>query len=325
MTLNTEDGRIHSPGSLPISYRMMWPKNAKKELPAVVFAPGFGSSLETSAYIDQTLKHIAQSGAVAISFNYSHTPVKDGKVDTGKLTCRNAEDDVRRVVHFAQNSPLVQNNKIIGMGCSFGANTLLRLQDPAFASYIMMALVPDLLKPFRAYMTPSKRVLWKMSQYMLGRGAKQVIEGDVQEINYQLYEQAEKLDMHRLVGAINKPVTFIQGTHDPLGTMDDIIRMGNAMHASPNVQMHFIQGAGHAFDVKRKEGQEHSELRQVMALTRETLTSFLVNEDDVAPKKRIGLWSILQGLNIKSFMPGHASLLPLNATGGSLHTGPQIA
>lgn len=271
MRLKTEDGVLNDSRNFPISYRMMWPEKMENPAPGVVFAPGFGSSLQTSSYIQESLERVAEMGAVAISFNYSHIKVKpNNDVDTGKLTCENADDDLRRMLDFAKNNPMIDAGKLVGMGCSFGANTLFRVKDMDLAAYIAFSLVPDFIKPFQEKLTHQKRLLWKMSQYFLGAGTKQVIDGHVQEISYQLFEQAEKINLQERVSDITQPVTLIHGTEDILASVDDIKALKESMTQSSNINVHFIEGAGHKFKDQPKKGELFSELQQAISVAQKS-------------------------------------------------------
>lgn len=300
MGLFVQTGILQDSGNLPISYRMMWPEKPDSSIPAVILAPGFGSSLQTSPYIEHSLKHVAALGAVAVSFNYSHTSVKDKVVDTGKLTCENAEDDVRRMIDFARSNSMVDPDSVVGMGCSFGAHTLLRLKDESLAAYILFSLVPDFAKPFQDKLTPQKRMLWKLSQSLFGRGTRQMISGDVQEINYHLFEQAEKFDIKKKVQELKKPLTIIHGTEDILASVDDI----KALQQNPGTNVHFIEGAGHAFSLEPKKGDTKSELQQAIQFAQQSFLNLFtkqarqVTELITGPVADIGLND-----NIQNFVP----------------------
>lgn len=260
MRLQSKDGVLDGVDNPPITYRMMWPEKLDKPAPGVVLAPGFGSSLQTSAYIQESLERVAELGAVAISFNYSHIKVKsDDEVDTARLTCENADDDLRRVLAFAKENPMIDAKKMVGMGCSFGAHTMFRVKDMDMAAFIAFSLVPDFGKPFQDKLTESKRFLWKMTQRFFGRGTKQMIDGYIQEINYNLFEQAENFDLHENLRDITQPVTLIHGTEDILAAVEDIQQLTVAR----NVQAHFIQGAGHKFKAEPSNNGV-SELQQAI-------------------------------------------------------------
>lgn len=274
MQLKTKNGNIKSSDrNLPISYRMVWPKNLEYPAPAVVFVPGFGSSLQTSDYIQKSLKHIAQSGAIAIGFNYSNIKVKKNmEVDTAKLTCENADEDLRRVLDFARNNEMVDVQKIVGMGCSFGGHTLFRSDDKDLAAYLAFSLVPDFGKPFKDKLTETKLRIWRMSQKYFNRGTKQMIDGSMQEINFYLYDQACKVDLREKISSIKQPITLIHGTNDILASVDDIQDLQQYMANSVDAKVHFINGAGHKFNDNVQHGMDTSELGQAIALAKTQFT-----------------------------------------------------
>ncbi len=319
MRLKTQDGILNESQDFPISYRMMWPEKMENPAPGVVFAPGFGSSLQTSSYIQESLERVAELGAVAISFNYSHIKVKpNNDVDTGKLTCENADDDFRRVLDFAKNNPMIDNKKLVGMGCSFGANTMFRVKDMDLAAYIAFSLVPDFIKPFQEKLTQQKRLLWKMSQYFLGAGTKQVIDGHVQEISYQLFEQAEKINLQERVSDIKQPVTLIHGTEDILASVDDIKALQQSMTQSSNINVHFIEGAGHKFQDQPKKGELFSELQQAISLAQKSFLSlFSVSAQDTTAPAESGI----AGLTLPNLALNIPPLLQFPPLGAASTTG----
>ena len=275
--MQIEEGTFKNPKGLDLRYRLMLPyegENGNMEpFPVVVLVHGFGGSID-SAYIKRSLHKITECGAAAFSFNF--TNLGKDRVDTSNLTPENALADLYTAMAFIKNHPRIDATRIIGVGASFGAYTLLRYeaaaQDESLKALVLHSVVPVPLKPFAKLFTPAKLRFWRL----LGHVAQE-IDGFRCRISYKLYDECSRINILADVAPkITKPVTLIHGDCDYLTSVDDLRDLQNALSASPEVKIYLMQGAEHEFGYVPRKGQIYSEFEQavmyVQTMIREIFT-----------------------------------------------------
>lgn len=266
--MRLEEGHFLNSRGIPLRYRLALPDaaNPKKPLPTVVFAHGFGGSID-SPYIVDSLPHLTGINAAAFCFNFTN-PCKN-KIDTSKLTPSVALDDMTCAFNFVKQKDNLDAQKIAGIAASFGAYTMMRyaVQDPALLGMILYSSVPDPVKPFRKLLTHAKELLWRMAGTI-----QQPIEGDMCAIAYRCYRELIRINMAQDVAPnITQNVTFVHGTRDDLASVDDIAAFRNNMTQAQSVDIHVLDGAGHCFAMKPRAGQERSDFEQAIAHTQDAL------------------------------------------------------
>lgn len=302
--MQIEEGSFKNPKNLDLRYRLMLPYeketgNVEKfphKFPVVVLVHGFGGTIN-SFYIKRSLAKITECGAAAFSFNL--TNLHPTHVDTSELTPENALADLRTAMQFIKNHPRIDADRIIAIGASFGAYTLMRYeaeaQDEAIRAMVMYSAVPVPLKPFNKLMTPAKLRFWRL----LGHIA-QDIDGFRCRISYRVYEECSRIDILRDVAPkIRKPVTLIHGDIDELTSVEDLHDLRAALTASPEVQMHILPGARHEFCYIPRHNHLYSEFEQavmhVQGLIRnlfreETERDTLVQAASPGLRRRLAEW-----------------------------------
>jgi len=263
--MQIEEGSFKNPKNLDLNYRLMLPyesenSNAEK-FPVVLLVHGFGGSIN-SAYIKRSLAKITECGAAAFSFNF--TNLGTTRVDTSSLTPENALEDLYTAINFIRNHPRIDASRMLGVGASFGAYTLLRYeaeaQDDALKAMVLHSVVPVPLKPFQKLLTPAKIRFWRL----LGHIAQE-IDGFKCRISYKLYDECSRINILADVAPkIKKPVTLIHGDCDFLTSVDDLRDLQHALSASPEVKIYIMQGAEHEFGYVPRKGQIYSDFEQAV-------------------------------------------------------------
>lgn len=276
--MHIEEGHFKNDKGLDLAYRLMLPYEREsgehEKFPVVILIHGFGGSIN-SAYIKRSLHKVSECGAAAFSFNF--TNLGKNRVDTSQLTPENALQDLYAAMAFIKSHPHVDATRMIGVGASFGAYTLMRYeaeaQDDALKAMVLHSVVPVPLKPFEKMLTPVRIRFWRM----LGHIAQE-IDGFKCRLSYKLYDECSRINiLHDVAPKIKKPVTLVHGDCDYLTSMDDLRDLEKALVKAPRVQIYVMTGAEHGFGYVPRMGQLYSDFEKavmyVQSVVRETFYS----------------------------------------------------
>lgn len=263
--MHIEEGHFTNDKGLDLAYRLMLPYEKEsgedEKFPVVVLVHGFGGSIN-SAYIKRSLHKVTECGAAAFSFNF--TNMGKDRVDTSQLTPENALQDLYTAMRFIKAHPRIDATRMIAVGASFGAYTLLRYeaeaQDDSLRALVLHSVVPVPLKPFEKLLTPARIRFWRLMGYIA-----QEIDGFKCRISYKLYDECSRINILTDVAPkIRKPVTLVHGDCDYLTSLDDLRDLEKALTRSPKVQMYIMDGAEHEFGYVPRMGQIYSDFEKAV-------------------------------------------------------------
>lgn len=249
--------------------------------PVVMLVHGFGGSIN-SAYIKRSLHKIIEAGAAAFSFNF--TNLNPSRVDTSDLTPDNALQDMRAAFEFIKKHPSVDASRILGVGASFGAYTLMRYEaenhDEALKGLVLLSVVPIPLKPFDRFLTPAKKRFWRWVGHVVHE-----VDGLKCRISYKLYDECSRIDiLGEVAPKIHKPVVIVNGDRDILASVDDIRALEKSLNASPHVAVNILEGAEHEFSYIPRNGEMLSEFEKAVQHVQGAIAYHFASEP-VAPKE----------------------------------------
>lgn len=307
--MQIEEGHFKNPKGLDLAYRLMLPYETEsgdsEKHPVVILVHGFGGSIN-SAYIKRSLHKVTECGAAAFSFNF--TNMGKGRVDTSQLTPENALQDLYTAMEFIKAHPRVDASRIIAVGASFGAYTLLRYeaeaQDEALKALVLHSVVPVPLKPFDRLLTPVRIRFWRMLGHIV-----QEIDGFKCRISYKIYDECSRINILQDVAPkIRKPVTLVHGDCDFLASLDDVKDLEKALIRSPKVQTYVMHGAEHEFGYVPRMGELYSDFEKAVMYVQNVIRSTFYDPDLVLEKVEAEEPNMLEKLQtaLKSWVNSNA-------------------
>lgn len=278
--MQIEEGHFKNDKGLDLAYRLMLPYQEEsgdsEKHPVVILIHGFGGSIN-SAYIKRSLHKVTECGAAAFSFNF--TNMGKNRVDTSQLTPENALQDLYTAIDFIKAHPQVDGSRIVAVGASFGAYTLLRYeaetQDDSIKAMVLHSVVPVPLKPFERLLTPARIRFWRI----LGHIAQE-IDGFKCRISYKLYDECSRINILQDVAPkIKVPVTLVHGDCDFLASLDDVKDLEKALVHSPKIQTYIMHGAEHEFGYVPRMGELYSDFEKAVMYVQTVIRDTFYNTD----------------------------------------------
>ena len=223
------------------------------EYPLIVFAHGYKGYKDWGTF-DLLAEEFAQSGFVFVKFNFSHNGTTldnpkefDDLEAFGHNNYSKEMSDYIAVIHYFEDYPKVNSNKIILMGHSRGGgNTILQAyRDSRVKALITLASINNFENRF-----PKKDRLIEYKK----KGVFYVENGRTKQQMphyYQFYQDfidhKQQLDIQKAAQHLKKPFLIIHGTNDEAVNINSAELLH---HWAEKSQLFIINGANHTFGGK---------------------------------------------------------------------------
>ena len=218
-----------------------------KKQPIAIIAHGFNG---THAYARTYFETLNSLGYQVYAFDFPCGSVNSrSDNNTLNMSVLDEQNDLEAVVHYFQQQPDVDSNKIMLIGESQGGfvSSLVTSHIPQDINAMVLVFpalcIPDNWRERypRISDIPEITNLWKVP---MGR---------------RFFEEIHDMDAFKNMRKFKKPVLIIQGDADPVVSMDDSKR---AARTYKNARLHIIPGAGHGF----KPEEQKQSLQQIKKL-----------------------------------------------------------